>query len=741
MKLTRITVRNLLSFAEQELEFDRGLVVIVGRNGAGKSNLVRLLALAGLALEWLEERSSGMSRPGQVPQTQAALASYAAARHRRVSDDARLRLEVGIEVNRAELEDVACFVRAAIVSSILLHHHSGHEAEAIAAWAEEQITSESLSALASGALVMEHQGSPDAPWTMSYEFTHGGSRFAWQLATRGGGQVIRPVSDETVSSLVGAYEPILNALIGSANVPSPNDSPRLPPFRLGLLCRKAGTPVEAPLVQSSGAAFNPDLLPHRRFAELAGIPVWTMPASRSYSLAWVLRLVFGRGLVMLGEQLRGVATMAAPLREVGRFGVSELSSPSPNFEPYALPLRLLRLKNGDMVQRERFRRIQEVFSKLAPGRGVDLSFAVQPQPIPGQEGEVADPNGAEVAITVLIRHRDLAAGLDWEMPVQLCGAGTWEALVVAEAITDADKRAVILDEPAASLHPGWQQLLRSQIRERAGNGQFVLITHSPYLVPMETEDDLYRLVRAASRDGATRFARVRRPLDNALTVMRDYSMSADARALLFASGAVLLEGDTELGALPLWFAKSRAARELGDPESLHLGFYNVGGDTHFKAPLVLLVALGIPWAIVCGGWLFDPHFRGNHIFRQVAAAGAGATDLQSFIETYIDDLAMAPAVTFEQAVSEGAKHGIFTLAKGWTRDDRKNGVVGDESFEHFVEDILPGELAKAEAAVGRNKSLRKGRWLAENNPCPEEIDQLYRQLVAALATAGMSTGS
>lgn len=88
-------------------------------------------------------------------------------------------------------------------------------------------------------------------------------------------------------------------------------------------------------------------------------------------------------------------------------------------------------------------------------------------------------------------------------------------------------------------------------------------------------------------------------------------MSADARALLFASGAVLLEGETELGALPLWFAKSQAAQELGDPESLHLRFYNVGGDTHFKAPLTLLAALGIPWAIVCGGWLFDPQFRGT----------------------------------------------------------------------------------------------------------------------------------
>ena len=64
-------------------------------------------------------------------------------------------------------------------------------------------------------------------------------------------------------------------------------------------------------------------------------------------------------------------------------------------------------------------------------------------------------------------------------------------------------------------------------------------------------------------------------------------------------------------------------------------------------------------------------------------------------------------------------------------------MSGDESFEFFIEGILPGELAKAEAEVGRSKSLREGRRLAENNPCPPQIEDLYRDIFAVLTARGM----
>jgi hypothetical protein len=269
------------------------------------------------------------------------------------------------------------------------------------------------------------------------------------------------------------------------------------------------------------------------------------------------------------------------------------------------------------------------------------------------------------------------------------------------------------------------------LRRRAGPSQSILITHSPYLLPVDDEDDIYRLVRADRGDGGTRLSQARYPVTDARAVVRDYSMSADARALLFAAGAVLVEGETELGALPLWFAKSPAARTFGDPRSLHLAFYSVGGEDHFKAPLTLLAALNIPWVIVCDGGPLRPDKGRKHLFHQVAAAGAGGQDLQAIIRSTLDDPAAARQLTFAQAVAEAYRHGIFTLAPSWDRT--KTDGISAESFEAFAEAApgLAGQLAAARQEVGSSKT-RQGRWLAENHPCPQVVSQLYHDIVAAL---------
>ena len=124
---------------------------------------------------------------------------------------------------------------------------------------------------------------------------------------------------------------------------------------------------------------------------------------------------------------------------------------------------------------------------------------------------------------------------------------------------------MILDEPALNLHPTWQHILRASFRTFPG--QLILVTHSAELVPMSDERGLASIVRLESASSATRAHRLPANTDpqTAAKIARVFTLSADARALIFARGAVLLEGETELGALPGWFAGRFPRSSISDP--------------------------------------------------------------------------------------------------------------------------------------------------------------------------------
>ena len=254
---------------------------------------------------------------------------------------------------------------------------------------------------------------------------------------------------------------------------------------------------------------------------------------------------------------------------------------------------LMRLKNGSLEERERFRRIQELFADLASGRGVELSFQV------AQAG--GDGSEAETSVTILVTEDDSSSGSSWELPIQLCGAGTWEALVLAEALASPD-RVVIMDEPALNLHPGWQQQLLTLLKERAG--QSLLITHSPYLLPVEDEDDIYRIVRMSRTNGATLY---RAPVVPSPIPAPSYGTTPCPRMLAHSCSP---PGRCSSRARPS-SAHCRVVRqesvsiELGDPRSLHLAFYAVGSENQFMASLILLAALGSPGSSCATAALFD----------------------------------------------------------------------------------------------------------------------------------------
>jgi hypothetical protein len=611
----------------------------------------------------------------------------------------------------------------------------------LAAWVSQEVDEGTLLPSFAGTLAFRHPGYDDALWEARYEFEVDGSLYDWVLFTPSywasivaHGTAVGPTTSETRLS------DALFGLSGNPSPPPPLPDP-LPHFELGALCPPAEKKLSNLVVRLGTGAVNDQYEPFRTAANLLGFRVFMPGGQQAFGLSRALRLNLTESLVVLGEQFRGLGVGGTIPWRAGIYPWELLAGSVPPRDPGFLPLRLFELKNGaTLQQRDVFNAIREQFERLAPGRAFDVTFAAARTPVaitgPIGAGQVAVAGGSNETgdesqpgsiITVIGWNTTDDRTPRRERPIQLFGAGTWEALVLAEAFVSAPDRLTVLDEPGASLHPTWQTALRQALRTVPG--QVLLVTHSPHLVPMEEAGDLTRLLRISNDDGSSCPRRLARALDarDVAKITQEFALSADARALLFSRGAVIVSGPTEQGALPIWCAKSKAAEELGAPAARDIGFYSAPGDSGFRTILSVLHGFGIPWVVVCDGKSFDVETNwSNHIFRQIEQAGVDFPDLKGFTQRTgnggKDQRCMTEALWDEQ-VDLGVRHGVFTLATSWTGSA--------EAVEGFIEGAAPGKLAEAKAEVGDSK-IRKGRWVAQQTDCPAEIDDLYRQIVAGI---------
>jgi hypothetical protein len=386
------------------------------------------------------------------------------------------------------------------------------------------------------------------------------------------------------------------------------------------------------------------------------------------------------------------------------YAVGEVASGSSPADGSGIPVRLFRLKNGSAAGRRQFAAVQDLFQRLT-GRTFDVALAI---PSPGQGDEPA--TSLQVSVVVDHRGHDLA--------IDLAGAGIWEALLLSATLPESAGLVAVLDEPARNLHPTLQRGLLTEMRRAPG--QFILTTHSPYLVSMGTHCDLAGIVRFDTTGGVTCQRRLMASDGSASARLRKaLGESADARALLFAQGVVLVEGGTELGALPEWFGKCATAERLGTPDALNVVMFSVDGDASFGTFTAFLHAFGVPWAIVCDGSVYRFGTRTRQIFEQVLSAGIENSDLQRAV----DQAAAGKSAGFAELRDLGENSGIFTLAEDWD--------PSAESFEAYLATAAPGQLADAARAVGNSKP-RQGRYVASVSECPDAIDALYGKLLRRL---------
>lgn len=294
-----------------------------------------------------------------------------------------------------------------------------------------------------------------------------------------------------------------------------------------------------------------------------------------------------------------------------------------------------------------------------------------------------------------------------KLPLEYSGTGRTEALFLSALLAGIAGKIVLLDEPAQHLHPTVQASLIAEMQDNTAN-QFFLITHSPVLV---SPDAIKNVSRFYMFNDSTQRAFL--PLTTIgakerATIQKELRMSSDVRALLFARGVILVEGETEYGALPIWYQKL-FARYL---ENEDIAIHSVEGHKNFKTYVRLLENYRVPWVIVCDGAVLgsqaspDPIRKPCDIANQLTSAGVQGIDN---LEPY----------TFTERRTRLEQHGVFTLAQSEEQ--------GKEGFE----DSVP--LIKQVSKQLRDESkVRRARVIAEEHDCPLEVQILLEKVSTCL---------
>lgn len=666
MRLTAIEATDFLSFENLTFTLDPGLNVVVGPGGSGKSTLVRVLDLVVRALD--------STQPGAARPTE----EYASAQ-RHDATGPGFCVRVGVELDQpSERQAMVTFVRAAVMSG-LPDGVADKDRDAYDEQIRDAVGEQDLLGLFQGRLAVAFDARPGGGWSVGYEFFHDDRWYCYMLAGRASAGQIVP------GPLTPGHPPAQGGPQLLDRLRSRGGGDRLVFDLAALLPADDGT-ITLTVGPLDPSRLTPSL---RGFATLAEADV---TERRFYTLALVLRSVLRGALVLRTDQRPPPQQQYVP---------AALGTQPPLTDPSQLPLELFHLKEGDRADQRRYQRLQAVFREFT-GLNLDVRLRV----IPG-----SDMRRVELWVS----------DDDREVPIDLAGAGRWEAVSLSAAIVEAAGRTVVLDEPAVNVDVTVQRKLLARLRQV--DGQVLLITHSPLLVPAQSPGDLRRLTRFQLRGGRTELRRLPAASSPEVDQRRSRWLqilagSADARAMVFAKGVVLVEGDTELGAFEQWFQQCPTAQEAGTPDARNLVLLSVGGDCSFEAYMDYLRAFDIPWAIVCDGPALALDRLGS-VFPQLAEAGVQTAELTTALDpgrvSHGDD-----ADEFQACLDLAKRHGVFTLAESFV-----------EEIEPALERFDPAVWAEAKR-VGQRSKARRGRFFAQHVDCPARVDALYRDLVVRL---------
>ena len=196
---------------------------------------------------------------------------------------------------------------------------------------------------------------------------------------------------------------------------------------------------------------------------------------------------------------------------------------------------------------------------------------------------------------------------DMKFSINTVGSGVFEVLNLISTIAGSKSKVIILDEPALHLHPLYQKKVLQTLKSLKKNyqNQIILITHSPYFIDSEVLENAYRFYMERDATRIVAFSSILNTLKpkDKTKIIKDLSFT---RAL-FASGVIILEGDSEYLSVPILLRKIGYLLEDYNVEVI-----NAGGQGNIKLCAKIIEKLSIPFRIICDKKAIDDIPREYH---------------------------------------------------------------------------------------------------------------------------------
>lgn len=226
---------------------------------------------------------------------------------------------------------------------------------------------------------------------------------------------------------------------------------------------------------------------------------------------------------------------------------------------------LFNLKNGRPQQKEKFEQIRQKFHNLFPILELDV---------------IRENN----EIKILIQK----AGI--ESTTFYLGAGIIETLLLLTHMIAHYDKVLCIDHPELHLHPHAQRGLGS-FMEESKDSQILVITHSPYFVNLSKNSSIIRFVQKDSQTGTIEPSKDYFTEEDFFRL--EQFLDIDTKELFFARKVILVEGPTELGALPIFASKTGYNFDENGASVI-----NVGGKETFEFFVKLCEGFEIPYFII-----------------------------------------------------------------------------------------------------------------------------------------------